>query len=124
MHGFVEWPAHQMEISRWNDLADKNGFIIVYPSRTGFPLRWYTYDQPNTKNNPMREVKFISDLIDKLDSEYNIDKTRIYANGLSNGAERLFYWHVNFRTASLQSGEWQVRICCRGVIAQPLDQCL
>ncbi|MCJ7623239.1 MAG: hypothetical protein MUO76_07030 [Anaerolineaceae bacterium] len=90
MHGFVEWPAHQMEISHWNDLADEFGFIIVYPSGTGFPLRWHTYDQPDTDISPLHEVRFISDLIDKLESKYNIDKTRIYANGLSNGAGMSF----------------------------------
>jgi polyhydroxybutyrate depolymerase len=90
MHGFVEWPAHQMEISRWNDLADENGFIVVYPSGTEFPLRWYTYDQPDSIKDLMQDVNFISDLIDELDRDYNIDKARIYANGLSNGAGMSF----------------------------------
>ena len=33
----------------------------------------------------MIDVRFISDLIDRLMAEYNIDPARIYANGLSNG---------------------------------------
>lgn len=36
-HGFAEWPAHQMETGHWNDLADEDGFIVVYPEGTGFP---------------------------------------------------------------------------------------
>ena len=31
------------------------------------------------------DIRFISDLIDALDADYNIDRTRIYANGYSSG---------------------------------------
>jgi polyhydroxybutyrate depolymerase len=85
MHGYVEWPAHQMQISGWNKLADEYGLIVVYPSGTGFPRRWNSTGLSKTGEDPMVDVKFISDLIDRLEQEYTIDKTRIYANGLSNG---------------------------------------
>ena len=85
MHGFAEWPAHQAEISRWNDLADQNGFIVVYPAGTGFPPRW-------SSSGPdwQKEVQFISDLIDHLAGQYAIDPARIYNNGLSNGGGMSF----------------------------------
>jgi polyhydroxybutyrate depolymerase len=79
IHGFVQWPANQMRVSQWNELADEHGFIVVYPSGTGFPLRWRVTDEP------VKEIAFFSDLISKLEGEYNLDSTRIYANGLSNG---------------------------------------
>jgi polyhydroxybutyrate depolymerase len=79
IHGFADWPAHQMQISRWNDLADRHGFIVVYPGGTGFPKHWRTDGQD------MRDVTFIADLLDALVVRFNIDPTRIYANGLSNG---------------------------------------
>ncbi|MBN1922756.1 MAG: hypothetical protein JW892_16020 [Anaerolineae bacterium] len=74
IHGFAEWPAHQMQTSHWNDLSDAEGFIVVYPSGLDFPKRWRVED-----------VTFIADLITHLEQNYNIDPTRIYANGLSNG---------------------------------------
>ena len=37
-----------------------------------------------------RDVRFISDLIDRLQAEYNIDPNRIYANGMSNGGGMAF----------------------------------
>jgi polyhydroxybutyrate depolymerase len=85
IHGFAEWPAHQMQISGWNDLADEYGFIVVYPSGTGFPRRWRASGQAGDSSAPMLDVIFISDLIDELEHRYNIDPNRIYANGLSNG---------------------------------------
>jgi polyhydroxybutyrate depolymerase len=90
IHGFSEWPAHQMEISNWNALADRYGFIVVYPSGTGFPLRWRTTDTPDSDNDPARDVTFISDLIDWLSADYNVDSSRIYVNGLSNGGGMSF----------------------------------
>jgi polyhydroxybutyrate depolymerase len=79
MHGFAEWPAHQMQISHWNDVADQQGFIVVYPAGVDFPMRWRLQGGTNI------ETVFISDLIDALEGQYNIDPARIYANGLSNG---------------------------------------
>ena len=32
MHGAGLWGASQRDISGWNDLADRKGFIVVYPS--------------------------------------------------------------------------------------------
>lgn len=89
-HGFAEWPVHQMQISGWNDLADRSGFIVVYPSGTGFPLRWRTNGASGSQTDPLLEVTFISELIDQLSSQYNIDPRQIYANGLSNGGGMSF----------------------------------
>jgi polyhydroxybutyrate depolymerase len=87
MHGGAMWPAQQMHLSRWNQVADENGFLVVYPSGTRFPRRWSTFEPgPGLE----RDVGFISELIDTLESTYNIDPRRIYANGLSNGGGMAF----------------------------------
>jgi polyhydroxybutyrate depolymerase len=88
IHGYSEWPAHQMHMTHWNDLARQYGFIVVYPSGTRFPKLWRTRPEPASGELP--DVTFISDLIDKLESEYNLDPARLYANGLSNGGGMSF----------------------------------
>jgi polyhydroxybutyrate depolymerase len=85
IHGYAEWPAHQLDITRWNDHAEQHGFLVVYPEGTRFPRRWRLTGQADTPSDPMLDVQFISDLIDHLAQEYNLDRSRIYANGLSNG---------------------------------------
>jgi polyhydroxybutyrate depolymerase len=90
LHGFAQWPANQAGVSQWNELADEYGFIVVYPAGTGFPMRWRTWGAPGSDTDPMQDVTFISDLIDKLSAEYNIDPARVYANGLSNGGGMSF----------------------------------
>ncbi len=90
IHGYAQWPAHQMQLSGWNALADRHGFIVVYPEGTGFPRRWAAGSGSAGGDEPLSEVTFISDLITKLEGEYNVDPTRIYANGLSNGGGMSF----------------------------------
>lgn len=90
IHGYAQWPANQKDISNWNDLADEEGFIVVYPMGTGLPLHWATSAAVDQSPEAMKEVTFFSDLIDKLSTEYNIDPQRIYASGLSNGGGMSF----------------------------------
>lgn len=85
LHAAALRPAAEMEISRWNELADEHGFIVVYPSGSELPRVW-----PMGPRSLGRDVRFISDLIDKLEAEYNIDPTRIYADGMSNGGGMAF----------------------------------
>lgn len=87
IHGLVQWPRNQMLVSGWNKVADQYNFIVVYPKGRGFPLHWTNNGtQPGTD----QDIQFISDLIDKLSTEYNIDPQRVYASGLSNGAGESF----------------------------------
>ena len=84
-HAAALRPQSEMEISRWNEVADQLGFIVVYPSGSDLPRVW-----PGGTRSLPRDVKYISDLIDKLAGEYNIDPRRIYADGMSNGGGMSF----------------------------------
>jgi polyhydroxybutyrate depolymerase len=90
LHAFSEWPAHLMRLSHWNQLAEEFGFLVVYPSGSSFPLRWHCNGRLNKAEQARQDVQFISDLIDQLKKNYNIDEARIYANGLSNGGGMSF----------------------------------
>jgi polyhydroxybutyrate depolymerase len=88
MHGAGLWGAAQKETSLWNNLADEQHFIVVYPSGVGGKgVRVWRVD---AGAGLMEDVRFISELIDTLKASYNIDSTRIYANGLSNGGGMSF----------------------------------
>ena len=89
LHAGATWPAHQMNLSHWNRLADEHGFIVVYPSGTPVLFNvvriWQT-----TPESVMKDVQFISALIDTLEAAYNIDPARIYADGMSLGGGMAF----------------------------------
>ena len=89
MHGAMNAPSFQMNLSQWNTLADEHGFIAVYPAgEGGGPKTWFLRGRQTPTRMP--DVIFISELIDKLEASYNIDPARIYANGLSNGGGMTF----------------------------------
>ena len=109
IHPAATWGAVEMNISRWNDLAEQYGFIVVYPNGSGALFDGFSpgpHVWPGEDDLP-RDVRFISDLIDKLESEYNIDPRRIYANGMSNGGNMAF----------LLSCELSDRIAAVGAVA-------
>ena len=89
MHGAGMWPAAQKDTSQWNRVAESEGVIVVYPSGRGGggPRIWRA---ATAGAGLMRDVRFISELIDTLETAYNIDPARIYANGLSNGGGMAF----------------------------------
>lgn len=73
----------------FNKLADKDGFIVVYPD--GIELNWNdgrmdeeANDRAHRKN--IDDVGFISALIDYMIRDYNTDPKRVYITGISNGA--------------------------------------
>lgn len=86
MHGAGGWPVQQMELSRWNRLADREGFLVAYPAGSRRFRVWYV--RPN--HGLERDVRFISDLIDEIGARYAIDPDRIFANGFSNGGAMTF----------------------------------
>jgi len=87
LHGGAGWPAMQKETSRWNTLSESQGFIVAYPSGISGrgPRAWHMNPSGRAK-----DVRFISDLIDTLRADYNIDSTRVYGDGLSNGGGMAF----------------------------------
>jgi polyhydroxybutyrate depolymerase len=89
MHPAMSWPSSQMNISGWNGVADEHGFIVVYPAGTGHgPRTWFMEGRRTPSRMP--DVVFMSQLIDTLEASYNVDPTRIYADGLSNGGGMAF----------------------------------
>lgn len=71
--------------SGFHDLADRDGFIVAYPQgvdnhwNDGRPL------EDTAAQENIDDVGFIAALIDHLAAEYNLDRTRVYATGISNG---------------------------------------
>lgn len=85
IHGFSQWPAHQLWLSRWNKLADEKGVIVAYPSGTGLPKRWAMGGSNHAKFDPTADIAFIKRMIAEIARDYRIDASRVYVNGLSNG---------------------------------------
>jgi polyhydroxybutyrate depolymerase len=73
----------------FNKLAEKDGFIVVYPD--GIELNWNDGRMDEEANDRAHrenidDVGFISALIDAMIKDYHIDPKRVYVTGISNGA--------------------------------------
>lgn len=82
-----------------NKLSDKEGFVVVYPngaSRSLFPniRTWnagggdegYLCISEYACENKIDDIKYFKDLFSELSKTINIDRTRMYSVGISNGA--------------------------------------
>ena len=89
LHGGATWPALQRDLSGWNRLADRYGFLVAYPA--GIGPRWTRFWRVSHPGPELvKDVQFIADLLDELEARYTIDPARIYVNGLSNGGGMTF----------------------------------
>lgn len=71
-------------VTRFNELADQKGFIVVYPD--GIDHRWNQVRHYSSTQVDVNNVSFIEAVIDHLKQIRNIDSHRIYATGFSSGA--------------------------------------
>lgn len=83
----------------WTELADKEGFIAVFPSSGRLKItedgvnttttKWNILPDANWTLQPgekaQDDIKFLRKVISEMQSNYNIDSKRVYLNGFSNG---------------------------------------
>ena len=90
-HGGGGHGANEQEYSLMDRLADRETFVAVYPNGSGrFGKRLLTWNAGTccayAVINNVDDVGFVRALITKLAESIPIDRRRIYATGLSNGA--------------------------------------
>ncbi len=82
-HGYGSDFIEQEQYGDFRAIADTANFILIHPNGTpdNFGTNsWNTFD-----NSTTNDLGFISNLIDTLLLNYNIDTTAIYSTGMSNG---------------------------------------
>ena len=84
-HGGGMDASGQLYISDMRSLADTENFILVYPE--GLYGLWnVSLPSDSESKNNTDDIGFINTLIDQIASTYNVDTSRVYATGFSNGA--------------------------------------
>ena len=93
LHGYTGTNFGIAEESRWSDVAEKYGIIVVFPQAYPNPeanpynIACPSWINPILWNRPgADDDAFITHVIEATAEEYNIDKTRIYATAHSNGS--------------------------------------
>lgn len=136
-HGGGGNPDSMVLMTGMNTTADYYGFIAVYPAGTGSKSDTLTWNAGRccgyARDNKTDDVGFVSTLIDDLKVKYKIDTRRVYATGISNGAQmsyRLACELSNKITAIAPVGSQRVFDTCKPKRAVPImhvhgtaDQC-
>jgi len=83
-HGFLSAGWQQALLTRMSTESDNRGFIVAYPE--GVAASWNAGDCCGTAwSDSVNDVKFVRDLLDRIEADYCIDEKRIFATGMSNG---------------------------------------
>lgn len=76
----------QERSSRMDRVADREGFITVYPDGTGVLKTWNGGGCCGAAvRKDVDDVGFVSALLDHLEAELCLDRRRVFASGMSNG---------------------------------------
>jgi polyhydroxybutyrate depolymerase len=81
VHGYTSFASEQMMRSKWDKMADKEGFVLIEPE--GVNKSWNAGSCCG--GNSQDDVKYFRDVVAKATAELCIDKKRVYVNGHSNG---------------------------------------
>jgi polyhydroxybutyrate depolymerase len=84
LHGALMNGPMMVWFSGLNEKADKEGFIVVYPS--GLGMLWNAGRFGRGMGGKTDDVAFIGKVLDDLETVTTVDKKRVYACGMSNGA--------------------------------------
>jgi len=91
-HGGSGNAQNAIHMSGFHQVADKNGFLVIYPNGTGRLSndRLLTWNGGNccayAQENNVDDVGFVRAIVAEMKTMANIDSKRIYATGMSNGA--------------------------------------
>lgn len=86
LHGYADGAASILAISNFFAIADTGNFLVVCPEGYHDAQLNQCWNVGWVLGATANDLLFISDLVDSLHSRNNIDLSRVYACGLSNGA--------------------------------------
>ena len=87
LHGCTQTAAAFRTLSRYDDVAAKNGFIVVYPEQptsSNYMRCWNWFNNAHV-NRAAGEPALIAGITVQIQSQYLIDPKRVYVTGLSAG---------------------------------------
>ena len=89
IHGYTDSATQIMEYSGMNEVADREGFIVVYPQGTidSQGNTFFNVGYEFHKDSTIDDVSFIRDLFVSLSEEYSLKRKQGFATGMSNGGD-------------------------------------
>ncbi|MEM8857812.1 MAG: PHB depolymerase family esterase [Chloroflexota bacterium] len=85
LHGFTGTSESQLGYADFRAIADREGIILVYPQGTLLNNDTHWNVGSWTSASTVDDTAFLSELIDVLIADFNVDADRVYSIGHSNG---------------------------------------
>jgi polyhydroxybutyrate depolymerase len=92
LHGAAGDARSTADMTGFSPVADRSHFIVAYPEGTSIGVEpprqtWNAgFCCGAALRNHVDDIAFLNALIDRLSTQYPVDRRRIYVSGLSNGA--------------------------------------
>lgn len=90
LHGRGGTGPGMASLTGFDEVADRYGFVVAYPS--GVQEQWNYVEGIQGYDLPVSDISFLDALVDEIAAQVQVDRTRIYVAGFSNGgfmAQRL-----------------------------------
>ena len=89
IHGYTGTAEGIMKYSRMNDLADENGFVVVYPQGTvdSQENTFFNVGYSFNASSKVDDVSYIRALVIHLQTTYQASTEKTFATGMSNGGD-------------------------------------
>jgi polyhydroxybutyrate depolymerase len=85
IHGLTSNAAEQEALSKMNAKSDAKGFLAIYPE--GLDSSWNAGACcGRSASDAVDDVGFLTALLDRAEAELCVDRRRVFATGMSNGA--------------------------------------
>ncbi|HTB32360.1 MAG TPA: alpha/beta hydrolase-fold protein [Bacteroidia bacterium] len=92
LHGGGGTYENTIKFYNLNGLADKNGFIVIYPNAIGKSWTIPGFSTRSRKaDSTVDDVHFISVVLDTIIKNYKGDSTEVFTTGISRGGEFSLY---------------------------------
>ena len=87
LHGCASEPNSMAAVSRYNELADREHFIVVYPRQNASanPTRCWNFMLASNQARGMGEPSILLGILDQVKGRYSVDPARAYVTGISAG---------------------------------------
>ena len=87
LHGCTQTAAGYDEASGWSRLADRHGFVLLYPEqqRTNNPNLCFNWFAPDDVTRGQGEVRSIREMVAAVQARHQTDPARVFVTGLSAG---------------------------------------
>jgi polyhydroxybutyrate depolymerase len=91
MHGAFGTPEQTRAATGWDALADREGFVVAYPAGAG--RTWNAGRCCGLAHaHKIDDVDYLHRLVEELVAKDQVDRRRVYAVGMSNGAMMAYAW--------------------------------